>query len=294
MLFRFLCVVAVVGVLGCSSRNRTGFSTDDASVDAAVDAVPDALLRPDRVIPDASTGRVLIYAHSRDTLFTFSAETLQVEPVGVFQLADGGDAPFMLDLAVDAEGEVFTVSNDTLFSVNTDTAVVTPIGVYDVGGDRLFALSFLAPGELEANEVLVGATNEGAYYRLDRTTAEVAFLGNYPDGWGSSGDIVSVTGLGTFATVRRDDFPSDVLVRMIFSSDGSSIATVIGPIRGSGTDYVQLFGLGFWGTELFGFSNAGELISIDVNSGAASVATANTGTMQFWGAGVTTVAPVLL
>jgi hypothetical protein len=199
----------------------------------------------------------------------------------------------MLDLAVDSDGVVLTSSSDELWRVDPETAEVTQIGSFGLG-DQLFALTFLAPGELGSGEVLIGAANSGDYYRIDRDTASATRLGAYPDGWRSSGDIVSVEGLGTFATVKRDDFPSDVLVQILFSSDGSSTAVVKGPIRSATEDFTDVFGVAYWGRVLYGFSNSGQLIEIDRDSGAGTLVTTDTGTDTFWGAGVTTVVPVLI
>jgi hypothetical protein len=297
---RAVLVVLVLGALsitGCSRRSggggASGTDAGPGPVDAAaIDTSPAVDAGPRR---DAGLlEETVIYAHSRDTLFSFSPHTLTVTPVGPFELPGGAQAPYMLDLAVDSEGEVFTTSDDSLFRVDPETALATPVGVYDLGGDQLFALSFLALGELRAGyEALVGAANSGAYYELGRDTAETTYLGQYPEDWRSSGDIVSVAELGTFATVRRDDFTSDVLVQILFAADGSSTVTVKGPIRGAGRDFTQIFGVGYWGRVLYGFSNAGELIEINRDTGAGTVVRTSTGTSQFWGAGVTTRVPVL-
>ncbi len=238
---------------------------------------------------------VLIYSHSRDTLFTFSPFTNTVTDIGVFHLPSGEQAPFMLDLAVDSDGVVFTCSDDTLFSVDPIDAEVTPVGLLGLDAEKLYALSFLAPSESpDGTEMLIGATNAGVYYQIDRTNASTRVLGNYPDGWMSSGDIVSVAGLGTYATLRSADFTGDVLGRIIFARDGSSTLVIVAPIKSSTEDFQDLFGLAYWGRDLYGFSNTGQLIRIDPATGAAEVVTTGTGADQFWGAGVTTIVPVLI
>jgi len=258
----------------------------DADVDAGHDAAVDAGPRLDDV---------LIYAHSRDTLYTFSPFTNTVTEIGLFQLAGGAAAPLMLDLAVDSDGAVFTSSDDTLFSVDVRNAQVTAIGTFGLGADKLFALSFLAPSESpDGTETLIGATNAGTYYAINRTNASTSMLGSYPDGWTSSGDIVSVSGLGTFATLRRTDFTGDVLARILFSRGGSSTVVVVGPIKSASEDFQNIFGLAYWGRDVYGFSSTGQLIRIDRMTGAGEVVTTTTGTDQFWGAGVTTIVPVLI
>lgn len=293
----FLLLPALVA---CAQPPADDDVLEDAGLDAAedlVDTPPD--LPPDR--PDAADdgpdlSSVLIYAHSRDTLYTFSPYTLTVVEVGVFTLPDGTPAPYMLDLAVNEAGDVFTSSETTLFRCDPATAVVTTVGDFGLAaGEELYALTFLPEGVLRSDrETLIGATNAGAYYEVDAATAATTYLGQYPDGWLSSGDIVSVVGLGTYATLKRYDYPSsDMLAEMTFRGDGSVAARVVGPIVDGGTGFRQLFGLGYWGRSLYGFSNSGQLVEIDPRTGAGRLVTTATGTDQFWGAGVTTIAPVL-
>ncbi|MBX3271810.1 MAG: hypothetical protein KF729_16200 [Sandaracinaceae bacterium] len=284
-------------ITSCAVRNPPMISAD-TGVDLP-DAGWDANLpQPRDAGPPQDAGPrlddVLIYAHSRDTLYTFSPYTNTVSEIGVFRHADGTPAGFMLDLAVDAAGAVFTSGDETLFAVDPLTAVVTVVGDFDLATERLFALSFLTPSESpDGTEMLVGATNEGVVYAVDRVTARTRRLGTYPEGWLSSGDIVSIDGLGTFATLRRSDYPGDVLARILFARDGSSTVTVVGPVRSGAEDFRQLFGLGYWGRDVFGFDNMGRLLRLDRATGATEVVTTATGATQFWGAGVTTQAPVL-
>ncbi|GAB4207482.1 MAG: hypothetical protein OHK0013_25140 [Sandaracinaceae bacterium] len=263
------------------------------------DAGPDSNLfvRPDTgPLPDSGTPLedTLIYAHSPNTLFSFSAMTNTVTEIGRFTEPDGTNAPDMVDLAVNAAGEVFTSSARSLWSVDPATARVTEIGTFDVVmGEQFYALTFLAPGQLGADETLLGATNMGDYYQIDPSNARVRRLGSYPDGWLSSGDLVSVEG-ATYATIRRMDDTVDTLAQITFDASGRSTLRIIGAVRGGGVDFRQIFGLGYWGRAVYGFSNSGQLIEIDRTTGAGRLATTMTGTSRFWGAGVTTRAPVLL
>lgn len=297
----FVVVLAALAALAAGCTTHTVIPGVDASFDASTHdsgmTTPDA--GPHDAGPPVDAGPrlddVLIYAHSRDTLYTFSPYTNTVTEVGPFKTPAGDAAPVMLDLAVDSDGNVYTSSDRSLWRVDPTTAVATEIGSFGLGREQLFALSFLAPDESpDGSEMLIGATNAGAYYEVDPTDGSTRAMGAYPDGWSSSGDIVSIAGLGTFATVRRSDFPSDVLARILFARDGSSIVTVIGPVRDSTQDFTQIFGLGYWGRNLYGFSNSGQLIRIDRDTGAGQVVTTSTGASQFWGAGVTVVAPVLI
>lgn len=288
-----LVLALVWSVQACTTRPAEPV---DASFFPDLDAsVPPDAPRPDAWRPDTGPdiSNVLIYAHSSDTLYTFSPHTTTVTEIGEFTLPGGGEVPPMLDLAVNADGDVYTSSADSLFRVDPMTAALTRIGDFDIGAEELFALVFLTAGELREAETLIGATNEGAYYEINATTARAMSLGSYPMGWASSGDIVSVDGIergGTFATLRNpDDRDTDYLARIDFLSNGTSVVDLIGPIG-----HRQIFGLGFWGRKLYGFSNGGDLIEIDPATGTGTVVPTDTGAESFWGAGVTTQAPVLI
>ncbi len=280
----FLCSLLLV-ISGCPEQGG-----DDASV--ALPDVPLPDVATDTMRPDTGPplDDVLIYAHSSDTLYTFSPYTNTVSEVGLFLLPGGEDPPSMLDLAVNAEGDVYTASADTLFRVDPETAGVTEVADFDLpSGEILYALTFVVRGMLSADaEVMIGATNAGVLYRVDPATARTTRIGSYPDGWQSSGDIVSVAGLGTYATLKRPDFESDVVAQLLFDASGNATVIVLGACG-----YQNLFGLGYWGRDLYGFTLTGQLLRIDRMTGAATIATESTGTSQFYGAGVTTVVEVV-
>lgn len=296
LLSRSLAVSLVALAAACTTRGGpmvlpdTGIVPPDGGPDAALPRY-DTGSWPDS---GPSLADTLIYAHSPTTLFTFSPESNTVIEVGTFTLASGEEAPDMVDLAVNAEGQVFTTSATALWSVNPETARATQIDEFDVAErEQFYALTFLTPGTLGSTEVLLGATNMGVYYEIDPRDASVRRLGSYPDGWLSSGDLVSVEG-ATYATIRREsDREYDTLAQITFDDAGRSTIRVIGPIRGGGTNFRQLFGLGYWGRAVYGFSNSGQLVEIDRTTGAGRLTTTSTGTERFWGAGVTTRAPVL-
>ena len=265
-----------------------GGGARDAAADAARDAEPEP--EPDaEVWPDAGIveDEVIVWAHSAQTLYAFDPRTETVTPVGDFQDPDGNPVDNMTDLAVDRDGRMLTCSNLALFSVDPETAVATQVAVFPIDVDvRFYGLTFLPEGVLDADqETLVGATNNGEYYRIDPDTGVSELLGQFSDGYVLSGDIVSVVGAGTFATVKRNDIDTDVLVDL--DPRTGEVTPIGGPIG-----FVSLFGLGYWRSRLYGFSSRGELVEIDVERGTGALVTDQTGADQFWGAGVTTIAPV--
>jgi hypothetical protein len=100
---------------------------------------------------------------------------------------------------------------------------------------------------------------------------------------GSSGDIVSVAGFGTAATVTMGFGGSDQLARV----ENDSSADLIGD-----TGVEDLWGLGFWGDKVYGFAEDGSFVLLDVNTGEAQLI--ERAGVAWWGAGVTTAADVIV
>jgi hypothetical protein len=269
----------------------------DSGVDGGMVRIPDGSVRLDDV---------LIYAHSADTLYTFSPYTNTVETVGTF-IIESPEDPWMLDLAVDGTGRIFTVGYEDIYIVDPDTLEASVVMTYrsdrDQEMDPLFALSFIPPSQSPTGrEMFIGATNAGELYEIDLVTDQLVSRGRYPDNWGSSGDITSVDGLGTFATVRQRDTDGqpidgepDAVARITLSLTGDAQVQIIGTTEtAGGQQFTALFGLGYWGSKLYGFTQDGELLEIDRDTGVCTIVSTTTGASEFFGAGVTTAVPFLI
>ena len=117
-------------------------------------------------------------------------------------------------------------------------------------------------------------------------TGKTTRIGNCGGGYVSSGDVVSVTGLGAYATVGNGlGLGSDKLARIDLSQGGK--ATIVGD-----TGYGKIWGLAFWGDKLFGFSEGGDFVTINVKTGRAT--RVQGGGQAWWGAGVATSALVTI
>lgn len=285
----------MIAVVGCTTEPEVVF-TRDAGSDAAVgvdsEVITDSSAVTDRGgVTDrgAVTDRggvtdvpplldnVRVYAHTAAELFAVNPATFAVQRVGDFGWPQDGRQHQMTDIAVNADGWMWGITFDSLYRVNPMDARCVFIAPFD--GAVFNGLSFIPGGELESGEVLVAANREGRYFRVDTRTGALSMLGTYGDGVQSSGDIVSVRNGGTFATVVRD---GDEYLARIDPMTGR--ATVIGP-----TGISETWGLGYWRSQVFGFSNSGGFYTLDLETGRATLVT-NTGA-SWWGAGVTTLAP---
>ncbi len=225
------------------------------------------------------TGEPAVYAHTANELFKVDPTALTVELIGPFKWPGLSDQ--MTDIALDKKGKMVGISYDTVYSVDPKTAVCAKLAPLSGGAD-FNGLSFIASEIGDTTEILVAAGISGGVYEINPATGQSKALGNY-GGPGSSGDLVSVKGLGTFATVTKSFAGTDWLAR-IDTLTGK--ATLIGD-----TGFSSIWGLGFWKNKFYGFTDSKEFVTVDVKTGKGTLV--SKGGEAWWGAGVTTAAPVI-
>lgn len=260
-------------------------AAEEADASMGYDAPPplDITSRPDGDLP----GTVLVYAHTDTTLYAVNPETRMLQRVGDFRFPSDGNTHAMTDLAVDAMGRVTGVTEDAVYSINPDTAACTLVRALPTATRRVFVgLTWMPVGVLDpSNEVLVGGATDGSLWRINPASGTTSMVATLPSGWGISGDMVSIRGAATYATVRPTTGTSttDTLVTLTFS--GSSVRmTRVGDVG-----FRSIYGLGYWRQTLYGFTRAGELIAIGAANGRGTLVSMPPMT-AFSGAGVTTIA----
>jgi hypothetical protein len=268
----------VIAIAACGPANKGPGSGD---VDAQGSGSPDAPSGPtaDAPMPSAS-----VYAHTADTLYRIDPDTFAVTKVGAFGWPSSIGVDSMTDIAIDKNGMMIGISYSRVYRVDPATAATTLLS--DKLGGSFNGLSFVPAAQIGAtgDDVLVASRNsDGLIFRIDPMTGKATQIGDMGHGYTSSGDIVSVVGLGTVATVNGPS--SDILVELApITFDATPIGTATG--------HSQLWGVGFWKNKVFGFSDDGSFVLIDDQTGVASPVSSST--EQWWGAAVTTVAPVIV
>ncbi len=269
---RWMAAVIALGLSACGAggRDRRGPAHDLGS-SAPTDG---------GAVPEQPTV-YYVYAHDDTTLYKIDPDTLTITPVGAFVWPQSSDQ--MTDIAIDKQGQMVGISFDKVYSVDKDTAVCT----YLADLDRSFnSLSFV-PADLidgsSGKEVVVAAATDGSFYQIDPMTGHSTQLGSYGSSLSSSGDIVSVTGFGTVATAKQPGGTEDWIVRV---DPNTGAATLLG-----NTHTADIWGLGFWKNKIFGFTQGGVFVLLDDKTGAATVV--QSGTIAWWGAAVSTAAPVI-
>jgi len=225
---------------------------------------------------------VYVYAHTSSTLYKVDPDTLAVTMVGNFNWGSVGFDQ-MTDIAIDKNGQMIGVSFTRVYRVDPQNATTTLLS--SALARSFNGLSFVPADQLgmTGDDVLIGTQNaDGKVFKINPMTGDAAEVGNM-GAFVSSGDLVGVAGFGTVQTVVGGS--SDVLARLAPTSFTAS------PI-GSGTGFSRIFGVAFFKSKVYGFTEGGAFVLIDPSTGAATMVS-NVGT-AWWGAAVTTTAPVIL
>lgn len=219
-----------------------------------------------------------VYGHSDTVLFAVNAGTREVREIGPFQ-----GCTHVADVALDESSNMYASTGAVLWLIENNTARCTKIR------DGAFpnSLSFVPAGTLDpAKETLVGFVG-GDYVRIDPATGTVTKVGELGGGFESSGDVVSVKGGKTYLTVKGPSC-ADCLVEI--DPTTGAMTKNWGPLGAT-----NVYGLAFWGGELFAFTDGGEVLLVKLDSGAIEttslpIPNAPPG-LAFRGAGSTTIAP---
>lgn len=279
--------LSLVGLVACGSSGRDGHGVDASSPDA--EATHDAA-------PPIDTSRV--YAHSGSTLFRIDTQNLGTIQIGAMT---GLGTQSLTDLAIDKNDQMVGITLNKIYTIDANTGTVTLIKDLSANARNLTSLSYVPADVNDPNsdDILVSANSFGDVFRIDPmagTATQIGSYGTLPGGRvGSSGDIVAVRGLGIYATVDVTDPSSSP------DPNANDYLAVIDPATwtattiGTGTGFNNIFGLGYWAGKFYGFvddktNHMGRIIEIDPNTGKGTELLA--GAQEWYGAGVTTAAPV--
>lgn len=222
-----------------------------------------------------------VFGHSGTVLYRLDPDTHEVAVVGPF----AGCTATIIDIALDADSNMYGTAFSSLWAIDRDTAQCTKIA----NGSYPTSLSFVPAGTVDAErEALVGY--DGAQYvRVDTVTGAVTNLGSLGGGLQSSGDLVSVIGGSSYLTVRGPGCDAADCIIEINPSNGIMLKNF------GSVGYDEVFGLAFWAGRAYGFAREGVLFEIAFDGSTATSTpipfpVAPPG-LEFFGAGSTTSAP---
>ncbi|MCD6498627.1 MAG: hypothetical protein J7M25_10060 [Deltaproteobacteria bacterium] len=243
-----------------------------------------------------------VYVNTKDKLYYIDpGDSTDLVEVGSFTGPCTQDSGFY-DIALNQDKKMIAISAEGLYWVDTDTAACTIAYQFPANSPHFHALSYVKGVDVNHpdEDKLIGASDEdGEWVMIDFPNENpgdlFVHLGYYEPHsfkWVSSGDNVSFqTGAHTFktyATLRCENYDTDPSnecysdwLAEITPQDG--YAKLIGQ-----TGYRAIYGLGFWGDRLYGFTSKGKYLQIDIHTGKGMVLHDFGADMSFWGAGNTT------
>lgn len=228
--------------------------------------------------PTLTTAR-LVYAHTRDELFSMDPDTYEISSVGLFSF---DRAPGLItDIAIDRRGVLYAISFNDVFVCDPETAACIHLGALP---SSFNGLTLVPAGTLaEDDDVLVGIAQDGSWYAIDILggVAQLSLVGAYGGDYSSSGDAFSILGVGTFASVDAAG-DGDRIIE-VEPTTGAAVQEV------AALDVERLYGLAGWTDRVFGFDESGGVFEIDLIDG--DVVQVATTPWSWWGAGVYTILP---
>jgi hypothetical protein len=269
---RKLAVAAIVVVAACGPGSRDGSPGDD-------DTGTDAPVTPPGDDPPLQT---FVYAHTSTTLYRVDPDTLAITMVGNFSFPTGNEQ--ITDIAINKANEMIGISFGSVYRIDPSNATGTRLTTGLAG--MFNGMSFVPATEIgqTGDDILVATRlDDGVVHRIDPMTGSATPIGNM-GAFASSGDCVSVDQLGTLQTADGGT-GSDRLVRL---APNTFAATPIGTSIG----FSDIWGVAFWKDKVFGFTAGGQFITIDPTTGVGTLVQGNG--PAWWGAAVTTLAPVVL
>jgi hypothetical protein len=304
-----ILLAAVLGLPACANPSDDDDIVDGADADADADGDADA---DEASVDDGPVDRPwtpptdsLVYVNTETTLYYIDpAVSLDLVEVGDFAGPCTGGSGFY-DIALDGEANMVGIAAEGLYSIDRETAACALLRAFPDGSPHFFSLSYVTgahPSAPDMELLFAASVEQGEWVNVNPAGTTVAEMfvsfGFYdpPDyEYVSSGDIVSIQvgpdSYRTFATLKCSTgytdpgCESDWLVEV---TPRTGAARFIGQ-----TGFQQIFGLGFWGDRVYGFTNAGEHVLIDVDTGAGELVRTYTD-RRFWGAGTTTRPYVLI
>lgn len=247
---------------------------DACDLDVDGDQIPEAydLFPLDATRPGTALDNTA-YAHTASDLWSFDVVTNGAAPIGPL----GVDGGVLTDIAIDRYGVLYAITFDDLYVCHPQTTECWWLGALPQSSN---GLTFLPAGTLLPDEdALVGIAQDGSWSLLTvvGTTVQSSSVGAYPAGWGSSGDVFSVLGTGTFAAV-----------------DQGSVDTIyeVDPLNGdfvrevASLPYSGIWGIAGWDDAIFAFDSTGDVLSMDPITGDWSLI--GSYGVSWYGAGVRT------
>lgn len=319
-------VTAVVACTAPAPKSQPLNARDDdkdTDPDVGNDKNPDTQLgESDELQADGTKPPGRVYAHTASLLFLY--DPLAVNGAGKIDLvaafdclvnwnsAEGVVPDRVLDIAIDRTGNMFGTTDLGFIKISPVDATCSYIARPDGGvGKYPNSLAFMPIGTVDdTKEALVGYgfdanSNATEFLRIDTTTGAITKVGNLnPNGAGAAGQQTQYAASGDIIGLSRGGNRAFLTVKETVAdggtanTDGFDQLAEVNPKTGAymsivgSTKLKDLYGVGQWAGQAYGFSFTGDVVKVDLETGRAVRVAIDVGFPVKWtGAGVTTVAP---
>jgi len=211
---------------------------DPPASDTGIDEDPDEDPPPDIEVPTEP-----VYLHTGTTLYSWDPDTALLSLIGDFYTADGAPHGLITDIAIDSDGNFYGVTYERLFGINGHTGEIWALTDLSLA---LYGLTCTSDGRL------VGG-GDGLFIvdPIDGSMETLVAPGTYE----TSGDLVGLPDGLLYWAVREGD---DLVV--VDPNTGASTRRGIIGVTG-------VYGLGYAGDALYGFTDEGQVLQIDASTG---------------------------
>ncbi|MFZ3138110.1 MAG: C10 family peptidase [Thermodesulfovibrionales bacterium] len=195
---------------------------------------------------------------SSSNLYTINASTGAATMVGSIGISGVTDIAFN---GLNLYGITFSY----FLNINPNTATGNIIGY--TGYSNLNALA------VSSNGIIYAAETTGTFVRINPTSGQAIFIGNYGDGLSSGGDLAFSLNKTLYASVKRSGYDNSWLATVNLSTGKASLIGDMG--------YKDVYGLSFKDGTLYGVTQDGKLIKINTSIGTGTYVGSNL--INHWG-----------
>jgi hypothetical protein len=256
------------GLFDCDDPDCEGASNCVGDDDDDDDASDDDDFTTD---DDDATATALMYAHTRSALYAIDPEdNLSATLIGNFNPPSfsAADIGGVADLAMDPDGRMYAIAWWELYRVDPQTAALTLLTEIGTFEDQYNALTALDDGRLVAG-------NGTQIAIIDPNTGVVQSTGALSSGV-FAGDMVGLPDGLMYCLVAADTAPTSPTSLAIWNPKSGTTTSV------GATGEGAMFGVGYALQTLYGFTEGGDIFTLDHETGAATLARAHG--IPFWGA----------
>jgi hypothetical protein len=226
---------------------------------------------------DRKGHELLILVNTPDEVYKVDPSTLALTKLGTFSFP-GGREDRITDITLDRKGRMWAIGFEAVYSVDPTTFACTTLAEHP--GRALNSLAIVTGSMMSSREVpdlmLATEADSSMVYLVDPTSGALTPIGDMGGALESSGDLTWAPGVGAVQIVT-DGVGKEGIAKL----DPDTFAA---HLIGTGWPFQKTRGLAMVAGGLLGFTEQGDVLSIDTRTGDATVVKSEG--LVFYGAAV--------